>query len=137
MKLCSVEGCSSPVWGKGLCKFHTPKKRIKSNPSGKKESFPLLRELYLAIWKERAHKSELSGTPIYGEPLSLYFHHIVPKQSKRYKDVCTYDKENIIILTWEEHQRVESDPTFYQEINERREKLISKYELIIYAASNL
>lgn len=119
------------------CVWHKPRKRIKSNPSGKKESFPLLRELFLAIWKERPHVSEVSGTPIYGEPLSLYFHHIVPKQSKRYKGVCIYDKENIIILTWEEHQKVESDPTCYQEINERREKLLSKYELILYAIDNL
>ena len=38
MKLCKVEGCSNPVWGKGYCKYHqylrtdisTPKKTQKT-----------------------------------------------------------------------------------------------------------
>ena len=125
MKLCKIENCSSPVWGKGLCKFHTPKKRIKSNPSGKKESFPLLRELYLAIWKERKHISELSGTPIYGEPLTIYFHHVLEKS--KFSE-ASLDRDNIILILFEEHQKVHSDPTFYPEINRRREILLKKYE---------
>lgn len=125
MKSCSVEGCSSPVWGKGLCKFHTPKKRIKSNPSGKKESFPLLRELYLNVWRKRLHRSEVSGEAIHGEALTIYFHHILPKN--KYKEAM-YDEENIVILLFEEHQKVESNPTFYPEINRRRSLLLEKYE---------
>lgn len=109
------------------CVWHKPRKPLKSNPSRKKESFPLLRELFLNVWKKRPHRSEVSGTPIYGEPLTIYFHHIIPKQDKRYGEICMYDEENIIILTFEEHQKVESNPLSYQEINERRKKLLEKY----------
>jgi hypothetical protein len=86
-----------------------------------------MNEFFLSIWKKRDHKSEISGKKIYGEPLSTYFHHLLSK--KKYPEAA-YDEENIIILTFEEHDKVEMDMYFYEEINKRREKLKIKYGLI-------
>src|SRR6478735_4908939 len=76
------------------------------------------------VWRERPHKSEISGEKILGEILSTYFHHILPKN--KYPQ-AEYDKENVIILTFEEHQKAEQDMYFYEEINKRRIKLKEKY----------
>ena len=59
------------------------------------------------------------------EPLTVFFHHILPKN--KYLQAA-FDEENIILLTLEEHDQVEMDPTRYEEINKRREQLKKKYE---------
>lgn len=79
------------------------------------------------IWNERPHKSEVSGTYLGKEPLSIYFHHILPKSKLPEGEL---DPENIIILTGEEHENVENDMYRYEEINKRREILLRKYNLI-------
>jgi hypothetical protein len=85
-----------------------------------------MQEFFLHIWKKRLHKSEISGTYLGSEALSTYFHHILPKS--KYPEACL-DEENIILLTWEEHDQVEMDPTRYEEVNKRREQLKQKYEI--------
>ncbi len=80
------------------------------------------------IWKERPHKSEISGTYLGKEALSLYFHHILPKSKyPQFRNL----KENIILLTANEHANVESDIYRYEKINEIREYLVNKYKLNI------
>lgn len=86
----------------------------------KKEMF----NFFLKIWKKRKHYSEVSGEFLGREPLSIYFHHILPKS--RYPEFC-FLEENIILLTWNEHSQVEMNPNFYPEINKRREELMKKY----------
>jgi hypothetical protein len=81
-------------------------------------------EMFQEIWKERPHYSELSWTRLGREISSIYFHHILPKS--KYKEAM-FDKENIILLTGDEHSLAESDPTRYEEINNRRKKLKEKY----------
>jgi hypothetical protein len=89
-----------------------------------------LSEFYLYIWKKRVigskHYSEVSGKRLGKEPLSIYFHHILPK--KKYP-LLMFDEENIILLTGEEHEKVEQDMYFYEKVNEKRETLKSKYNL--------
>ena len=85
-----------------------------------------MKDMFLLIWKKRPHKSEISGTSLGSEALSTYFHHILPKS--KYPEACL-DEENIILLTWEEHDQVEMDPTRYEEVNKRREQLKQKYEI--------
>ena len=48
------------------------------------------------------------------------FHHILPKS--KYPE-ASLDEENIILLTWEEHDQVEMDMYRYEDINNRREQL--------------
>ena len=81
---------------------------------------------FLEIWKKRKHYSELSGDYLGSEALSTYFHHILPKG--KYPEAM-FDEKNIILLTWEEHDQVETDPTRYEEVNKRREQLKQKYEI--------
>jgi len=37
------------------------------------------------------------------------------------------DEDNIILLTLDEHTKVENDPVFFEEVNKRREQLKIKY----------
>ncbi len=92
-----------------------------------KKELAEMQEFFLQIWKKRPHKSEISGEYLGSEALSTYFHHILPK-SKYPK--ASLDEENIILLTWEEHDQVEMDSTRYEEVNKRREQLKQKYEII-------
>ena len=95
-------------------------KRKKSDKSPK-----VLHELFMNIWKTRRHYSEVSGTYLGREALSVYFHHILPKN--KYPELCL-DEENIILLTLHEHEAVEMNMYKYEEINKRRDKLKLKYE---------
>lgn len=87
----------------------------------KKKSRDIMLALFNEIWKERKHVSEVSGKYLGDEPLTSYFHHILPKS--KYPDLAL-EKSNIILLTFEEHEQVEIDSTRYDEINKRRKILI-------------
>jgi hypothetical protein len=116
------------------CFLHKPRKPLASNKGFKvkvPEKHPItqmspMKDMFLKIWKIRPHKSEVSGTSLGSEALSTYFHHILPKE--KYPE-ASLDQENIILLTWEEHDQVEMDPTRYEEVNKRREQLKQKYNV--------
>ena len=113
------------------CFLHKPRKlmtAVKSLVNKRKTSDgspKVLHELFMNIWKKRKHYSEVSGTYLGKEALSIYFHHILPKN--KYPEFCL-DEENIILLTLEEHENVEWNMYRYEEINKRRDKLKLKYE---------
>ena len=128
---------------KEYCFQHKPRKQLMSNgkPMRKvrlgilseesidecKKELAEMHLFFLEIWKKKPHKSEISGTYLGSEALSTFFHHILPKS--KYPE-ASLDEENIILLTWEEHDQVEMDPTRYEEVNKRRELLKQKYEII-------
>lgn len=108
--------------------FKTPTLTKKSRVSVGKSQPNTDHTTFKEIWKERAHRSEVSGTYLGKEALSLYFHHILPKSKyPQFRNL----KENIILLTADEHANVESDIYKYEKINEIREYLIDKYKLNI------
>jgi 5-methylcytosine-specific restriction endonuclease McrA len=118
---------------KEYCFHHKPRKRIPTSNLTKtvKKEDPIrknieMKDFFLKVWKDRPHKSEISGVPLGSEALSTFFHHILPKS--KYPE-ASLDEENIILLTWEEHDQVESDTTRYEEVNKRRELLKQKYEI--------
>ena len=133
MKTCSVEGCENRVWGKGLCLNHIKRKPITPKRGGllvakrdmfvKKTKIETMRNLFLEIWKERKHYSEVSGEYLGSEPLSTFFHHILPKS--KYPEL-EYDKSNIILLSLLEHESVENDMYRFEEVNRRRIELLNK-----------
>lgn len=127
-KTCNFKNCNNIVWSGGMCKSHIVKKKIVSKyiPSDK-HNVTVMREFFLSIWKKRKHVSEVSGEYLGKEPLSIYFHHIIPKE--KFKEAAL-DSENIILLTFDEHSNVENDMFKYEEINYRRELLLKKYHLI-------
>lgn len=115
------------------CFQHKPRKRITAQNLTKNvkknaviRKTPELHKFFLQIWKKRQHLSENSGLPLVGEPLSVYFHHILPKN--KYPE-AEFDEENIILLTLNEHDQVESDMYRFEEVNKRRELLQKKYEI--------
>lgn len=111
--------------GRGL----TSKKMVNSSnkaPQSNNDGYKLQREMFLNIWNKRPHKSEVSGAYLGSEPMSTYFHHILPKE--KYPEACL-DEENIIILSLLEHSNVENDMYRYEEVNERRKQLKIKYNL--------
>ena len=59
--------------------------------------------------------------------LSIFFHHILPKE--KYPEAAL-DEENIILLTLNEHGNVENNIYKYEEINKRRTYLKTKYNLL-------
>ena len=83
-------------------------------------------EFFLSLWKKLPHYSMVSGKYLGKEPLSVFFHHILPKE--KYPQAC-FDEENIVLLTLEEHEQVEMDMYRYEEVNERRIYLKKKYEI--------
>ena len=134
MKTCSIEGCTNRVWGNGLCVSHIRRKpipklgtAIRAQQRGLQQQVKIdaMRKLFMEIWKERIHESEVSGSYLGKEALSTFFHHILPKS--KYPEAA-YDKSNIILLTLDEHTNVESDMYKYEEVNKRREHLLDKYE---------
>lgn len=116
------------------CFQHKPRKPLASTKGFKvkvPEKHPIteinpMKDMFLSIWKKRLHLSEISGLPLVGEALSTYFHHILPKS--KYPEAAL-DEENIILLTWEEHDQVEMDMYRYEEVNKRREQLKQKYDI--------
>ena len=82
-------------------------------------------EFFISYWKKSNKKSAVSGKFLGKEPLSVFFHHILPKE--KYPEACL-DEENIILLTLEEHSNVENDMYRYEEVNIRRNQLKLKYE---------
>jgi hypothetical protein len=131
-KLCKEGGCKMKAWSGGLCKNHIPRKGLKNLTSFVKKQASIrqtseLREFFLQVWKKKPHKSEISGQSLGSEAMSTYFHHILAKE--KYPQAC-FDEENIILLTFIEHQQVESDMYKYPEVNKRREQLKTKYEIV-------
>ena len=113
--------------GKGLTSKMSVISNKKFNNVQNNVHFTEMREFFLSIWNKRAHKSEVSGDYLGKEPMSTYFHHILPKE--KYPEACL-DEENIILLTLEEHSNVENDMYRYDEINKRRNSLNEKYNIL-------
>jgi len=116
------------------CFLHKPRKKmaqcsIKPTLSSEKivnEAYIMQVALFRSLWRKKRHYSEISGTYLGSEALSIYFHHILPKE--KYPDACL-DEENIILLTLDEHTNVENNMYRYDEINKRREYLKTKYNI--------
>lgn len=122
-----------PICGKkcfgDFCVKHKPMNPIPIRRKNKeyvvKSSHDML-EFFHEIWKERPHKSEISGENLF-EFSSALFHHILLKE--KYKEAA-FDKENIILLSLAEHEHVHTNMHFNEEINKRREELKIKYNIL-------
>ena len=91
------------------------------------EDIEALWSVYKRIWSKRTHISEVSGEKLLSPLTSLYMHHIIPKQKCK---EGILDEQNIILLSTEEHYKVETDKYCYEEINNRRNYLEKKYNIL-------
>jgi hypothetical protein len=115
------------------CFLHKPRKPLSKTSSklNKKldkspKNIDEMREFFMKIWRKRPHHSQVSLDYLGKEPLSVFFHHILPKE--KYPEAML-DEENIILLTLEEHDSVEKDMYKYPEVNRKRELLKIKYNI--------
>lgn len=115
------------------CFKHKPRKKLSSKLNKKLDKsdetirkISELQQFFLHIWKKRPHHSQVSFDYLGSEPLSVFFHHILPKE--KYPEAIL-DEENIILLTLEEHDNVEKDMYKYPEVNRRRVLLETKYKI--------
>lgn len=129
-KKCVGEYCfhhkpRKPLTAKKGFKLYTSKENIVKYEEVIRETVEL-HEFFLQIWKKRLHYSEVSMDYLGREPLSVFFHHILPKS--KYPE-AEFDEENIILLTLNEHDQVEMDMYRFEEVNKKREQLKKKYEI--------
>ena len=111
---------------KGMSKMSSFLRKKLDNLEEKHRKYSDQAHFFLRIWGSRPHFSEVSGDYLGKEPLTVFFHHILPKE--KYPQAAM-DEENIILLTLQEHDQVEMDMYRYEEVNNRREKLLIKYNL--------
>jgi hypothetical protein len=117
------------------CFRHKPRKPLPKTSSGfakkldKSEEeirkISEMKQFFLQLWKKFPHYSQVSGKYLGKEPLTVFFHHILPKE--KYPQ-ASLDEENIILLTLEEHEQVELDMYRYEEVNNKRKYLLNKYK---------
>ena len=113
------------------CFRHKPRKPMSKMSSGFTKKLDKsagknteMRDFFMSLWKKLPHYSQVSGKYLGAEPLTVFFHHILPKE--KYPQ-ASLDEENIILLTLEEHEQVEMDMYRYEEVNQRRKYLLHKY----------
>lgn len=81
---------------------------------------------FLEIWNERPHICFETGEPIYGEPLTIYFHHVLEKANhKKYR----YKKWNIVLVSHMTHSKCHNNIDFAPKIKAYRDSLIKKLKL--------
>jgi len=128
---------------KEYCFKHSRKKPLKTSSLKKKSNRDIItnsgvpngegiynnikmKDFFLEVWNTLPHICIVTGEKIYGECKSIYLHHILPK--KKFPQ-AQYDPENIAILLPDIHGNVENDIYRYEIINEKRELLLTKYNL--------
>jgi hypothetical protein len=147
-KTCNYEQCSFSQFGGGFCKFHQwcrkdkKQKEVKRKPikkvSAKKakqnrEDAKITKrdhEVYREIWEEREHIDFETGKFIPGaEPLTLYFHHVLPKRDEKDGGYPQFRhcKWNIILVTWETHTKAETNIDLVPKIKAYRDELLKIY----------
>lgn len=80
----------------------------------------------MEIWSERDHYSEVSGEPL-GEFHPIFFSHLVTKGSR---PDLRYNKENIMLMTVEEHSKWEFGDRDKLRKNKLWNKVFKRYEKI-------
>lgn len=137
-----MKTCKHPTCG-SKCRRVKPAKKIrqplKRTPikkvSSKQQSILGERKLqsdndkafFSEIWEEREHVDFETNKTILGEPLTLYFHHVLPKGQPRYKR-WRYAKWNIVIVSWETHSKTETKIESVPRIKAYRDFLIKNLE---------
>lgn len=105
MKICSIDGCNNPVWGKGMCQSHIPKKPLnKGVPKATVRNHSLKLDkrnlLFLSVWQTRNHRCEICNKHLGNEPRSYMFDHLLEKSKYPFLE---YEPENIALVCLECH----------------------------------
>jgi len=137
-KVCAINGCNNPVFGKGFCKKHqylrtdkkprllkrTPIRKVsKTNKTlgERKLANKLDKEFFLEIWNSRPHVCFETGEYLGNEPLTVYFHHVLEKAIYPEYRYCDW---NIVLVTWEVHSKCHSNIDHAPKVKAYRDKLL-------------
>lgn len=149
-KPCKGEGCERVdyIVGHGLCVWcYNDRLKEKAREKKKNDSIQQRqgqgaaqdgtekteRQLFEEIWNERPHVSEIDGTPLYPKGHKMWhwqFSHLLPKGIY---NKARLDKENIVLMTWAQHQMWEFHPHKLRDkeewkwVFEKRERLKKEY----------
>ena len=80
-------------------------------------------EMFEAIWEERPHVSEVSGSPLHSKGHSKWHWQFAHVLSKGAFPSFKYESDNIMLMTPEEHENQER----YAVFNDRKEVLKRRY----------
>lgn len=141
MKKNTNKQCSHPTCEGECRRIKKPKKRfiLKRVPIKKfskkqrkrlverKSETELDWHFFLDIWEERDHVDFETGDPILGDPLTLYFHHVL--KSRKYKQFRRC-KWNIVLVSWETHTNADNTMKTTPRIKAYYEYLISHLDKI-------
>jgi len=67
---------------------------------------------YSEVWEDRKHKSDLTGKWLGEEIMSIYFHHLLPKEPF---PEFRHKKWNILLCEAEYHNQIETNPNLLPE----------------------
>ncbi len=140
-KLCKNIDCGREdyIVGKGLCAWcyndlMKKKMREKAREKKPKETDEVSEmDIFEEIWAERKHVSEIDGTPLLPKGHRMWhwqFSHLLPKSIY---GKARLDKDNIVLMTWAQHQLWEFHPHKLREkeqwrwVFEKRERLKRQY----------
>lgn len=129
---CKSPGCNNPIWSKGLCKHHMPKKRLRSHKTPEqinkdKIEADKMRALFQEIWDSlpKVKKCWACNKRIYGEILSIYFDHLLEKETyPQFK----YDPRNIFFCCGDCHTSKGNGfpmPLHEEAINKAKKELLN------------
>ncbi len=107
MKTCNVDGCTRPIWSKGMCKIHIPKSPIKSKVPKEPVVKSVLNldkrnQLFLSVWQTRKHRCEICDKPLGKEPQSYMFDHLLEKSKYKFLE---FEPDNIALVCLECHDK--------------------------------
>lgn len=108
-------------------KKRSPKKIIQDREEARLTKLDHI--MYQEIWEERPHIDYETHKPIWGEPLTIYFHHVLPKRAKKdggYPEF-RHCKWNIVILAWDTHTNAENDLDLVPKVKAYRDYLLKTY----------
>lgn len=83
---------------------------------------------FLTLWYELKPEERVcyeTGRQLLGVPLTIYFHHVLPKETyPQYK----YCKWNIVLLTWMQHDQAEINIDKTPKVKALRDELLKKHQ---------
>jgi 5-methylcytosine-specific restriction endonuclease McrA len=94
--------------------------KAKAKVAEEKALFAADKDFYLEIWIASPHVCQECNKKLGKEPLTLFFHHLVPKSSH---PAFRHTPENIMILCPDCHSQAEADLDKVPKVKQRRDEV--------------
>ena len=99
-------------------------KKNKENRNKKRELHKADVEFYLSIWKNAKRRCYVTEKYLGNEPLTTYFHHVLPKSRFPEYRYCEW---NIILVTPEVHAQIEMNIDMVPTVKELTMELMERH----------